>query len=99
MAEPIAGRPLVATFAAGSNLRPRLSPTPHNSLEEIHALSPDIAQGVHEVRSSDDVGAGDQGIMFGYATNESPDLMPLTSSFANRFGERLTDVLKEGICS
>ena len=67
-------------------------------LVELHAQSPDIAQGVHEGRSSEDVGAGDQGIMFGYATNESPDLMPLTSSLANKLGYQLTQVRKQGIC-
>lgn len=67
-------------------------------LVELHAQSPDIAQGVHEGRTAEDVGAGDQGIMFGYATNESPDLMPLTSSFANKLGFKLTEVRKSGIC-
>lgn len=67
-------------------------------LVELHAQSPDIAQGVHEGRTAEDVGAGDQGIMFGYATNESPDCMPLTSSFANKLGYRLTEVRKAGIC-
>lgn len=67
-------------------------------LVELHAQSPDIAQGVHEGRTREDVGAGDQGIMFGYATNESPDLMPLTSSFANKLGFRLTEVRKNGVC-
>lgn len=67
-------------------------------LVELHAQSPDIAQGVHEGRTCEDVGAGDQGIMFGYASNESPDLMPLTSSFANKLGFRLTEVRKSGVC-
>lgn len=67
-------------------------------LVELHAQSPDIAQGVHEGRTAENVGAGDQGIMFGYATNESPDYMPLTSSFANKLGFQLTKARKEGIC-
>lgn len=67
-------------------------------LVELHAQSPDIAQGVHVGRTAEDVGAGDQGIMFGYATNESPDLMPLTSSFANKLGYQLTKVRKDGTC-
>lgn len=67
-------------------------------LVELHAQSPDIAQGVHEGRTAENVGAGDQGIMFGYATNESPDYMPLTASFANKLGYRLTEVRKAGIC-
>lgn len=67
-------------------------------LVEVHDQSPDIAQGVHEGRTAENVGAGDQGIMFGYATNESPDYMPLTASFANKLGYRLTEVRKNGIC-
>jgi len=63
---------------------------------ELHDQSPDIAQGVHEGRSHDDVGAGDQGIMFGYATNESPTLMPLTHYYATQLGYRLTQVRKDG---
>eukprot|EP00871_Galdieria_phlegrea_P000751 jgi/Galph1/1677/GphlegSOOS_G332.1 len=68
-------------------------------LVELHQQSPDIAQGVHENRTADDVAAGDQGIMFGYATDESPDYMPLTHSFATRLGKRLTEIRKKGICS
>lgn len=66
-------------------------------LQEIHAQSPQIAAGVHIGRTSDDVGAGDQGIMFGYATNESETLMPLTHALATQLGHRLTVVRKEGI--
>eukprot|EP00181_Compsopogon_caeruleus_P005628 CAMPEP_0184690844 /NCGR_PEP_ID=MMETSP0312-20130426/31465_1 /TAXON_ID=31354 /ORGANISM="Compsopogon coeruleus, Strain SAG 36.94" /LENGTH=389 /DNA_ID=CAMNT_0027148407 /DNA_START=35 /DNA_END=1204 /DNA_ORIENTATION=+ len=66
-------------------------------LQEIHEQSPHIAGGVHVGRSSEDVGAGDQGHMFGYATNESEDYMPLTHSFATKLGYRLTEVRKEGI--
>eukprot|EP00171_Calliarthron_tuberculosum_P011819 IDg11819t1 len=58
----------------------------------------DYEKGVHVGRTPEDVGAGDQGIMFGYATNESADLMPLTSSLANKLGYQLTQVRKNGTC-
>ena len=45
-----------------------------------------------------DVGAGDQGIMFGYASDETSDCMPLTHSMATRLGKTLTDVRKSGEC-
>merc|ERR1711892_556762 len=64
----------------------------------INKQSPDIAGGVHGHFSRDDmdVGAGDQGIMFGYATDETEDCMPLTHSIATRLGKTLTDVRKSG---
>jgi len=62
----------------------------------INKQSPDIAGGVHVARDDMDVGAGDQGIMFGYASDETEDCMPLTHSMATHLGKTLTDVRKSG---
>merc|ERR1712086_983381 len=50
----------------------------------------------HVGRDEMDMGAGDQGIMFGYASDETEDCMPLTHSIATRLGKKLTDVRKSG---
>merc|ERR1711865_498280 len=65
-------------------------------LVRINKQSPDIAGGVHVGKEDLDVGAGGQGIMFGYATDETEDQMPLTHSMATRLGKVLTDVRKNG---
>merc|ERR1712151_1050951 len=65
-------------------------------LIHINKQSPDIAGGVHVGKDDLDVGAGDQGIMFGYASDETEDCMPLTHSMATRLGKKLTDVRKSG---
>jgi len=65
-------------------------------LVRINKQSPDIAGGVHVGKSDLDVGAGDQGIMFGYASDETECGMPLTHLVATQLGKTLTDVRKDG---